>query len=257
MNDSMIKVAVADDNPGMRQYVAEAVNESRDMEMVGEATDGEALLELVKVTRPDIVLADLIMPHYDGYMFIEKIRNMADMVPPDIMIISAVSSEIIVNRALAMGAKYYLIKPFEKEVLRKRIYDVLDMGGIQMDTGKSKDDRMRVVERITNILLSIGISAGIQGYRTLKDAVILSLENPVMSKNLTKNLYPAIAEMHHTTPKNVERSIRHAIDTSWQQGKLPRLNAILNIDVCSKNEKLTNRELIALLTEHLMIKKYY
>ena len=169
-------------------------------------------------------------------MFIEKIRNMVDMVPPDIMIISAVSSEIIVNRALAMGAKYYLIKPFEKEVLRKRIYDVLDMGGIRMDTGKSQDDHMRAVERITNIL---------------------SLENPAMSKNLTKNLYPTIAEMHHTTPKNVERSIRHAIDTSWQQGKLSRLNAILNIDVCSGNEKLTNRELIALLTEHLMIKKYY
>ena len=126
-----------------------------------------------------------------------------------------------------------------------------------MDTGKSQDDHMRAVERITNILLSIGISAGIQGYRTLKDAVMLSLENPAMSKNLTKNLYPTIAEMHHTTPKNVERSIRHAIDTSWQQGKLSRLNAILNIDVCSGNEKLTNRELIALLTEHLMIKKYY
>ena len=99
MNDSMIKVAVADDNPGMRQYVAEAVNESRDMKMVGEATDGEALLELVKVARPDIVLADLLMPHYDGYMFIEKIRNMVDMVPPDIMIISAVSKMCIRDRS--------------------------------------------------------------------------------------------------------------------------------------------------------------
>ena len=42
------------------------------------------------------------------------------------------------------------------------------MGGIRMDTGKSQDDHMRAVERITNILLSIGISAGIQGYRTLR-----------------------------------------------------------------------------------------
>lgn len=68
-------------------------------------------------------------------------------------------------------------------------------------------------KRITNILIELGIPAHVKGYQYLRTAIIICIANPDAMYQITKVLYPAIAEVHNTKTGQIERCIRHAIET--------------------------------------------
>ena len=75
-------------------------------------------------------------------------------------------------------------------------------------------------DEICSILIRCGISQNLKGYLYLKEAILLAVENPSITFQLTKILYPMIADIYDTTPECVERSMRHAIDKSWNESLL-------------------------------------
>ena len=99
------------------------------------------------------------------------------------------------------------------------------------------------------IFVSIGISAHLQGYQYLKDAIKLVMDEPECINSVTKIMYPRIAEKYSTTACRVERGIRHALETSYAKGKMIHLNKILGMNVLSEGEKPTNSEFVALLAD--------
>jgi len=99
------------------------------------------------------------------------------------------------------------------------------------------------------IFASIGVSANLQGYQYLKDAIMMTIENPKCVNRVTKLLYPKIAEKMETTPCRVERGIRHALENAYTKGKLVNLNKILGVDAFSEKEKPTNTEFVALVAD--------
>ncbi len=108
-------------------------------------------------------------------------------------------------------------------------------------------------ERLANIFIESGIPPHIKGYQFLRQAVKLAVHTPSMINNITKQLYPSVASSYNTTPSKVERAIRHAIDVAWSRGKIDNINAIYGIKVFSKGERPTNGELIALISDKLII----
>lgn len=118
---------------------------------------------------------------------------------------------------------------------------------------KLKGAEKLVDERLQKILITVGIPSHIKGSKFLRDAVKASIDKPEMINNITKMLYPAIAEKNNTTPSKVERAIRHAIEVSWNRGKIENINGIFGIKVFSRGEKPTNGELIALIADRIMI----
>ncbi len=106
-----------------------------------------------------------------------------------------------------------------------------------------------VDKRIMEIFLSIGISAHLQGYQYLKEAIKLVMQEPECINSVTKTMYPRIAEKCDTTACRVERGIRHALETSFAKGKMIKLNGILGLEVLSEGEKPTNSEFVALLAD--------
>ncbi len=108
-------------------------------------------------------------------------------------------------------------------------------------------------ERLASIFIASGIPPHIKGYQFLKEAVKQSVHRPSMVNNITKQLYPAIADKFNTSPSKVERAIRHAIEVAWSRGKIENINAMYGIKVFSKEEKPTNGELIALVSDKLII----
>ena len=126
--------------------------------------------------------------------------------------------------------------------------------GLNMNTNENdlvlKDNgNIYVDKRIMEIFLSIGISAHLQGYHYLKEAIKLVMEEPECINNVTKVMYPKIAEKCDTTACRVERGIRHALETSFAKGKMIKLNGILGLEVLSEGEKPTNSEFVALLAD--------
>ena len=118
---------------------------------------------------------------------------------------------------------------------------------------KNTSISMGIEERIVDIFLSIGISAHLQGYQYLKEAIKLVIISPECINSVTKQLYPRIATMFSTTPCRVERGIRHALDVAYAKGKIVQLNKIFRLEIFSKDEKPTNSEFIAILADKLSL----
>lgn len=110
-----------------------------------------------------------------------------------------------------------------------------------------------VEKKLVDILLSVGISANLQGYSFLKETIKLAIENPNYLGSITKIMYPTIASKFKTTACRVERSIRHALDVSFSKGKIMHLNDIFGLKILDENEKPTNSEFVALIADRLAL----
>jgi response regulator NasT len=109
------RVVIAEDEALIRLDLVEMLT-SEGFDVVGEAADGEAAVELVRQHRPDLVLMDVKMPILDGISAAEAIRGIAPIV-----LLTAFSQQELVARALAAGVQGYVVKPFTMADLRPAI----------------------------------------------------------------------------------------------------------------------------------------
>lgn len=107
------RVLIAEDEALIRLDLAEMLVEEG-YEVVGEAGDGETAVRLAEELRPDLVILDIKMPIMDGLAAAEKIAE-AQIAP--VVILTAFSQRDLVERAKAVGAMAYLVKPFQKSDL--------------------------------------------------------------------------------------------------------------------------------------------
>lgn len=77
---------------------------------------------------------------------------------------------------------------------------------------------------ISALLQELGVPTQVRGYRQIKTAIELIIENPDILNAITKDLYPRVAMIHNTTDTRVERAIRHAVELTWRDGNIELLN---------------------------------
>lgn len=106
-------------------------------------------------------------------------------------------------------------------------------------------------KKLVDILLTVGITANLQGYSYLKSSIKLAIVNPECLNSITKVLYPTVAMEYNTTPCRVERAIRHALEVSYNKGKMINLNEIFGLKILDSTEKPTNSEFVALIADRL------
>ncbi len=139
-----------------------------------------------------------------------------------------------------------------EDIVLNNKYNMVDkMNNKNIEEGSEilVDSNIYVDKRIMEIFLSIGISAHLQGYYYLKEAIKLVMNEPECISCVTKVMYPRIAKKCSTTACRVERGIRHALETSFAKGKMIKLNSLLGLEVLSEGEKPTNSEFVALLAD--------
>ena len=212
--------------------------------------------------KPEVIVTDLIMGEYDGFVLLEKLQAISNY-KPIIIITSGLTHETFIEKAFSLGVQYFMAKPYNAEVLCKRITELLQPikhSNIEKFAPKRSDNQSLsniLDKKISNIFISVGIPAHIKGYHFLRDAIKMSIETPEIINSITKKLYPAIAEKYDTTSSKVERAIRHAIEVAWNRGRIENINSLFGVKVYSDNEKPTNGEFIALLADKLLIEAYY
>ena len=116
-----ITVLIADDNIEFATTLKKYFDTKDNMEVVGIAKDGEEAFEKIVECQPDVALLDVIMPHLDGIGVLEKLNSTNLEKYPFCVMISAVGQDKITKQAINLGAQYYVVKPFDIEVLIKRI----------------------------------------------------------------------------------------------------------------------------------------
>ena len=174
--------------------------------------------------------------------------------------ISAIGKENITENAFNLGAMYYIMKPFENDMILRRIHQVTERQILQpVHTQKSRQTDYTTEYReknletdVTNIIHEIGVPAHIKGYQYLRDAIIMSVDNREVINSITKVLYPTIAKMNKTTPSRVERAIRHAIEVAWSRGKMDTIE-LFGYTIHTGKGKPTNSEFIALIADKIRL----
>jgi len=268
-----IKVLLADDNREFCEIISRYLEKQDDMEVVGIANDGIEVLDLLSTVKPDVIVLDIIMPHLDGLGVLERLNSMDLEQPPKVIVLSAVGQDKITQRAIALGADYYMVKPFDMEVFTKRIREValglsVDLGAPVFSISQStqsfqpsvlplsrrNNERPSSIEAdVTNIIHEIGVPAHIKGYHYLREAILLVINNMDLLGGITKELYPMIAKKFNTTPSRVERAIRHAIEVAWNRGRIETINKIFGYTVHDEKGKPTNGEFIAMIADKLRL----
>lgn len=267
MEESKIRVLIADDNKEFCNILNDYLLNQKDIYVVGIAKDGLEALKLIDEKKPDLVVLDIIMPHLDGLGVLEKLNNAKVDFMPRIIILSAVGQDKITQRAISLGADYYVVKPFDMDVFIKRIrqmfnntissdetrkvIQVEDEPNIKFPVHESGSNDLEC--EITNIIHEIGVPAHIKGYMYLREAITMVVNNMELLSAVTKELYPSIARKFNTTPSRVERAIRHAIEVAWNRGQIETINRIFGYTIHNEKGKPTNSEFIAMVADKLRL----
>jgi len=246
MENKKINVMLIEENEQTLKLLQENLGE--DFVVTKVETNGLVAIEEIKKTKPDIIVMDVVLSGVDGFSLIEQIKQLN--LNCKIIVLSSLSLEGFITKAISLGVSYYMIKPFSVEVLKSRILDVLNQN-IKPTTQVIKNKNLE--EKITNIFITVGIPAHIKGYQFLREAIKMAIDNPDIINSITKKLYPQIAEKFETSASKVERAIRHAIEVAWNRGKIENINALFGIKVYSNNEKPTNGEFIALVADKMLL----
>jgi DNA-binding NarL/FixJ family response regulator len=104
----MIRVLVAEDHHLVRQGICALLDKAKDIEVVGEAQDGQEAVEMTQRIQPDVVVMDIAMPRLNGTQATEQIRALH--LQSRVVILSMYSEESLVRQALRGGAMGYLLK---------------------------------------------------------------------------------------------------------------------------------------------------
>ncbi len=256
-----LSVVLLEDNEELVSKVQSRINLRNDIYLAAKSDDGYEGAVLIEKLKPDLVILDIILPGIDGFAVLDCICKMERR--PKVLVASALSHEYFINKALNMGADYYMVKPFEADTMLSRLTELVTQNSVAQPaeqqragvqtTGAAKKS---LEERIAHIFITVGIPANIKGYHFLREAIKMSIEHPEIINSITKKLYPGIAEKYMTTASKVERAIRHAIEVAWNRGKIENINNIFGLKVYYSNEKPTNGEFIALLADKIILENY-
>jgi DNA-binding NarL/FixJ family response regulator len=125
----MIRVALVDDQTLVRQGIRSLLSLAPEIEVVGEASDGDEGLAVIDRERPDVVLLDIRMPRKNGLDVLRELQA-ASRLPPTIVLTTFDDDELLLE-AVRAGAKGYLLKDVSLEALTGAISAVAN-GGTMM-----------------------------------------------------------------------------------------------------------------------------
>lgn len=244
-----IKILIADDNRDFCELLKEFFNQQEDFQLIGIAYNGLEALEQIRQQKPDVVVLDIIMPHLDGIGVLEKLSSTPAR--PKVIMLTAFGQESITQRAVELGADYYILKPFDFSVLATRIRQLANGVNISPYLATTRTRNLDIA--VTNIIHEMGVPAHIKGYHYLRDAILAVIKEVNLLGAITKELYPMIAQKYQTTPSRVERAIRHAIELAWDRGNVEMMNKFFGYTINLQRGKPTNSEFIAMVADKLRL----
>ena len=249
--ETKIRVLIADPNEDFQLLMKSLLSQEGDMEAAGTSSDGSDALAKIEALHPDVVLLELVQPRLDGLGVLRKLAE-KDSAPPVVVLTGFVNAHVVAECA-ELGAAYFLSKPCDTPELIQRLRQCAQTGKKPLSvTGtrssaaiapEAKADNASLESVVTDIIHEIGVPAHIKGYQYLREAIILTINDPEVAKKFS------------TTPSRVERAIRHAIEVAWDRGDVETLQKFFGYTVSGIKGKPTNSEFIAMIADCLSLRR--
>jgi PAS domain S-box-containing protein len=138
------RILIADDNTDLRQYLVRLLSERYDVRAV---SDGEQAFVVAQSWKPDLLLADVMMPRLDGFALLRKLRGNPAIADLPVIMLSARAGEESRMEGLEAGADDYLVKPFSARELLARVGGTLQMARLRHEADasvRSSEERLRM-----------------------------------------------------------------------------------------------------------------
>lgn len=243
------RVLIADSDSSFCRELAEFLKSFSDIEVIDCVYDGREAFHRILNEKPDTVITGIVMPNIDGLGVIRKTNEAKLEKMPSFIVVTSVNNSLLMQKAMDLGADYYLLRPVDFSVLA----DTIREGTRSSRRGVVKGENYNAELRITETIQRVGIPAHIKGYHYIRTAIIMMTEDMELAHSVTKILYPAVAKKFDTTPQRVERAIRHAIEVAWNRGDPAVLNDMFGYTIDADRGKPTNSEFIAMISDKIRL----
>lgn len=231
------KLLVADASPSFCAALSETLGCMYELRV---CHDGVQALGLLETFRPDILVTDLALPGLDGISLLRAAAAYPKC--PVRLVTTRYNSPYIEGMIGQLGVDYVMMKPCDMQALAEHIHDLSQCGS----TVAAAPCRCTGVG---NLLLSLSVPAGRKGYPYLVRIIELYQQDP--GRSLTKDLYPTVGREFGTNRIAVERVIRSAIHTAWEQRDEPIWRRYFPVGCGGRVPRPTNRAFIATLAQAL------
>ncbi len=246
----MYRVLLANGSDEFCEKLAATLKQTDRYAVVGTATDGVRAISLLRETKPEFLVVDLMLQQADG-MSVLKAAAALEKKPVMLVLVEFVT-EYVSSMFLNLGVQYIMLKPCTCRAILERMDEIRD-NLTQRRAPAARSREANVEAMVTSIIHEIGVPAHIKGYQYLREAIMIAVNDMDVINAITKVLYPQVAKTFATTPSRVERAIRHAIEVAWDRGDLETLQRFFGYTVSNTKGKPTNSEFIALIADKLQL----
>lgn len=246
-----INLLVIEDNKDLVVTMKKYFEENTNIRIAYEAYDGEEAMRIIQAKKDeyDLILLEPLIPKKDGLTILEFLKE--KKISKKSIILGSYKDMDILKRTRELNVAYYMLKPFELGVLEKRIKMIVEN---EISEEEHIDFELSDLQkRITKIIHELGVPSNLKGYNYLREGIILVYYDPTLAHQITKVLYPKIANKFISTESRVERSMRHAIEVSWNRGNWDMMEDIFGYSVSIDKAKPTNSEFIVTIADLLRL----
>ena len=188
------------------------------------------------------------MPKNDGIWMLNEMKK--KQIKVKVLVQSSYNSPEIIQKLSERGVKYMILKPYEPDMLYKKIKEVNDAE----KNIKIVPKKENIEEIVVKMLHELGIPSHIKGFQYIKDSVIFVFKSRDCMGAVTKELYPEIAIKYKTTVPRVERAIRHAIEVSCNRVECSVLHDYFGYSLSYEKSRPTNSEFLTTIADRLKSK---
>lgn len=246
-----VRLLVIDDNSSLIKLMKEYFDTTSNINLALSAKDGKEGIEKIKsnLDNFDMIILDLVMPNKDGIEVLKYIKE--EKIDKRIIVLTSYNTQEIIRKVSELGADYFILKPFDLDLLKEKILEISDNCGM---VGKNIDIySINLQKSITKALHELGVPSHIKGYQYIREGVTIVYNDPKIIGGITKKLYPEIAEKYSSTTSRVERAIRHAIEISWNRANWDYMEELFGYSVDIDKAKPTNSEFIVTIADKLRL----
>ena len=244
-----INALVVDDSMEFTSSVKEYFKNNAVINVVDVISDGEKVVPYICEHQNDIdiIIMDLIMPGKDGLAILDDLEKMK--IKKHVIILSSYRKDYTIRMTAHFDVDYYMLKPCDLVSLEARIKEIMVENKNELYADKKVSHEVQM--RVTDLLHTLGVPSQIKGYQYLREGILMLYQSTGLIGGITKEVYPEIAKKYRTTPSRVERSIRHMIEKTWNQGSIEEIDHIFGSTVAPEKGKPTNSEFMAGICEYI------
>ncbi|MDO4546822.1 MAG: sporulation initiation factor Spo0A C-terminal domain-containing protein [Clostridia bacterium] len=241
----MTNVLIANPNVAICEALAKYLEGCDGVDAVKHAVTQTDFENTLATMAPNILIIDADFPDGDGLEFVAGIRARRSCDGIRVILIADEMTDEMITQTMELGVDYCMLKPVKPTDLYERVQMVSQSPARKLPTPRRSNRRFYI--HANSLLNEYAVKANVSGYRYLRMALQISVKHREQSRlMLTKQVYPIIANRYNTDSELVEKAIRCAISTAWDNRHKTRSG--MNVF----EAKPCNGYFIAILTQRLL-----